>query len=159
MPGKCQLGPRREDAQAIVSACIRRRADESGFGQIRPICDGLHARGRQAVGVEYDGNRVALEGNRSKHVDLLKRKTGRAQFWGPPNVHSPSGALHNRYSLLPVRPCELVTTRVLRHVIPLVSRLSSGVISPLLPVEGFSQLLVTPSSPSFRARFSVSMNR
>src|SRR5215470_7265566 len=158
MAGKGELAPGREDAQAIVGARIRRRADECGFGQIRPVRDGLHPLGRQAVGVEHDGNRVSLEGNRRKHVDLLKRKTGRGQFWGPPNVHSPSAALHIKYSLLAVRPCELVTTRALRHIMPLVSRLSSGVISPLLPVDGFSQRLMTPSSPSFRARFSVSVN-
>src|SRR5262245_59940375 len=72
MAGEGELSLRREDAQAIVSPLIGRRADEGRLGQIRPAGDRLHVGGRHPIAVEHDRDGVDFEPYGGEHVDLLE---------------------------------------------------------------------------------------
>ena len=61
MPCERQLAPGREDPQAVVGGIRRGWQDERGLGEVRPAGEGRHVAVGDAVGVEDDGDRVAVE--------------------------------------------------------------------------------------------------
>ena len=61
MPGERQLPRRREDAYLVVGELVIGLKHERGLGQIRPVREPAHLLGREPVGAEHYGQRVARD--------------------------------------------------------------------------------------------------
>jgi hypothetical protein len=67
--GERQFRARCEDPQPVVGRGLRGRQQEGRLGQVQPPGDGLHRVGVEALGVEYDRDRVAAQRLAGEHVD------------------------------------------------------------------------------------------
>src|SRR4029450_5458989 len=84
-----QLGERGEDPHAVVGSPLRGSADERGLREVELGGQRLALLGGQLVGTEDDGQRIAVEGPRSEHIDDLVVE----RFRG---THGPDGNVQTR---------------------------------------------------------------
>jgi hypothetical protein len=85
-----ELLPGREDANAVIGKRARWPQGERRLAQVGPIGERRHLRIGQGIGADNDGQRIASQRLRGKHVDLAKYEFG--HLLQPPQV----GALSNR---------------------------------------------------------------
>lgn len=77
--GELSLG--RKYANAVIRIWIGRPQEEGSFAQVGPTSNRCHLRTGQAVGVHNDGQRIAAQRPRGKHVHLTKFKFSHS--WQP----------------------------------------------------------------------------
>lgn len=73
MAGERELRNRGEDPYPVVGTGCCRRQDEGRFGKVRPVREALHLPGAQPLGIQDDGDRIAVVGRGGEDIDLTKR--------------------------------------------------------------------------------------
>ena len=119
--GEGQFPPGRKDADRGGIGGIVRRENEDGFGQVELARDRLHAGVGEAVGVQYDRQRIAGKSRVGEHVEREKTsRQAKPPTFRPPLVRAPLRNAATRHGEVVGQPLEaaLAHERVVdfRHV-------------------------------------------